>query len=100
MTSNRQEGQVAESSQMAIMRAIQQELAELRAENASIKRKLESNNEGEGEQPRPSKTQATFQPVRNAPKLSKKVRRTPKLWEQLIPPQCKKMRASTLLSMG
>jgi len=64
MASNGQEGQAAKSSQMAIMRAIQQELAELRAENTSIKRKLESKNEGEGEQPRPSKTQATSQPVR------------------------------------
>jgi len=64
MTSNGQEGQAAKSSQMAIMQAIQQELAKLRAENASIKRKLESNNEGEGEQPRPNKTQATSQPVR------------------------------------
>jgi len=65
MTSNGQEAQVAESSQMAIMRAIQQELAELRAENASIKRKLEGNNEeGEREQPRPSKTQVTSQSQR------------------------------------
>jgi len=50
---------------MAIMWAIQQELAERRAKNASIKRKLEGNNEeGEGEQPRPSKTQVTSQPQR------------------------------------
>jgi len=45
---------------MAIMLAIQRELVELRVENARIKQRLESNEEeGDGDQQRPSKTHVT-----------------------------------------
>jgi len=53
-----------ESNQIAIVLAIQRELAELREKNDRIKRKLENTKEeGEGDQQRPNKTHVTSLPT-------------------------------------
>jgi len=61
---------------MTIMLAIQQELAELRVENAKIKRRLESNEEeSDGDQECPSKTHVTSPPT-NAETVEESARKT------------------------